>query len=90
MYIICPLNQLTIPLPGVVEGENLEILTVDELAAMLKINRSQVYELAKERTRSGELREHPLPSLRLGRAVRFRKSDVEAWIEKLAARGLLS
>jgi len=64
-----------------------EILTVDELAAMLKINRSQVYELAKERTRSGELREHPLPVLRIGKAVRFRRQDVETWIETLVVGG---
>jgi excisionase family DNA binding protein len=64
-----------------------EILTVDEVAALLRMSRSQVYELAKARSRSGELREHPLPVLRIGSSVRFRKSDVEAWIEKLVARG---
>jgi excisionase family DNA binding protein len=65
----------------------MEILTVDEVAAMLKISKRQVYELTKKRTQSGEIREHPLPCVRIGKSVRFRKSDVEAWIEKLAARG---
>jgi predicted DNA-binding transcriptional regulator AlpA len=64
-----------------------EILTVDELAEMLKMSRSQIYELAKERTRSGDLRENPIPVLRIGTAMRFRKNDVDAWIEKLAAHG---
>jgi predicted DNA-binding transcriptional regulator AlpA len=64
-----------------------EILTVVELVAWLKVSKRHIYELMRERTRSGDLREHPLPFLKLGRAVRFRKSDVEAWIEKLAAGG---
>ena len=64
-----------------------EILTVDELAEMLKMSRSLIYELAKERTRSGDLRENPIPVLRIGTAMRFRKNDVDAWIEKLAAHG---
>jgi predicted DNA-binding transcriptional regulator AlpA len=50
----------------------------------LKVSKWQVYELAKERTLSGDLRANPLPSIRIGSLVRFRKSDVEAWIETLA------
>ena len=64
----------------------MEILTVAEVAAWLKLSKSQVYELTKERSRSGDVREDPLPVLRIGTAVRFRRSDVEAWIEKLARR----
>jgi hypothetical protein len=41
-----------------------EILTADEVAAVLKINKWLVYELAKQRTRSGAVREHPSPVLR--------------------------
>jgi excisionase family DNA binding protein len=62
------------------------ILTADEVAAFLKISKQQVYELAKPRTRSGEVRNNPLPSVRFGKTVRFRASDVEAWIEKLARK----
>ena len=65
----------------------MEILTVDEVAALLRISKRQVYELAKDHTRSDEVREHPLPALRIGASVRFRKSDVEVWIEKLVVRG---
>jgi predicted DNA-binding transcriptional regulator AlpA len=64
----------------------MEIMKVDEVAAWLKMSKSQVYELTNERTRSGDIREHPLPVLRIGSSVRFRKSDVEAWIEKLARK----
>ena len=61
----------------------MEILTADEVAALLQISKRQVYELAKPRTQSGDVRKHPLPALRIGKSVRFRRSDVEAWIEKL-------
>jgi predicted DNA-binding transcriptional regulator AlpA len=64
----------------------MEILTADEVAAWLKISKWQVYELAKARTRSGDVREHPLPVLRIGSSVRFRKSDLEEWIEKLRGK----
>jgi excisionase family DNA binding protein len=65
----------------------LEILTVDEVSTLLKISKSKVYELTNERTRSGEIRTNPLPVVRIGSSVRFRRSDVEAWIEKLASNG---
>ena len=61
----------------------MELLKVDELATILKISKWQIYELAKERTRSGDLRKHPLPSLRIGACVRFRRCEVEAWLAKL-------
>ena len=62
----------------------MEIMTVAEVAAMLRISKSKVYELTKARTRSGEARSNPIPNLRIGSSVRFRKADVENWIEKLA------
>jgi predicted DNA-binding transcriptional regulator AlpA len=65
----------------------LEILTVDEVAAMLKISKSKVYELANARNRAGDLRENPLPVVKFGSCVRFRRSDIEAWVEKLASNG---
>jgi excisionase family DNA binding protein len=67
----------------------MEILTVDEVAALLKMSKSQsqVYELARRLTRSGDIREHPLPILRIGSSVRFRRADVEGWVEKLVDRG---
>jgi predicted DNA-binding transcriptional regulator AlpA len=64
----------------------MEILTVKEVAAMLRLSVSQVYELTKPRTRSGDKREHPLPVLRLGSAVRFIRKDVEDWVEKMAKK----
>jgi predicted DNA-binding transcriptional regulator AlpA len=64
-----------------------EILTVAELAAMLKMSKTQIYEMTRLRTRSGAMREAPLPVLRINGNVRFLKSDVEDWIERLVTRG---
>jgi predicted DNA-binding transcriptional regulator AlpA len=61
----------------------MEIVTVEEVAAMLRISKSKVYELTKDRSRTGELRDNPIPVLKIGSSLRFRKSDIEAWIEKL-------
>jgi predicted DNA-binding transcriptional regulator AlpA len=62
------------------------ILTAAEVASLLRISKRHVFELAQPRTRSGDIRENPLPCVRLGKSVRFRRSDVEAWIEKLARK----
>src|SRR5205823_414942 len=43
----------------------MEILTVDEVATMLNVSKWHVYELAKPRTKSGDIRKQPLPSVRL-------------------------
>jgi excisionase family DNA binding protein len=61
-----------------------EILTVTEVSALLKISKSQVYELANQKTRTGEVRKHPIPVLRIGTSVRFNKSAVESWLAKLS------
>ena len=61
-----------------------EILKPAEVAALLRVSTRQVYELCKDRTHSGEVRENPLPVVKFGSSVRFIRADVEAWIEKLA------
>jgi len=65
----------------------MEILTVAELAAMLKMSKRQIYEMTNRRARIGSMKDHPLPVLKINGNLRFRKSDVEAWIEKLVVRG---
>lgn len=62
----------------------MEILTAKEVAAMLRISYRQVYELANPRKQSGDLREDPLPHFRMNTSVRFRRQDVEEWVERLA------
>lgn len=60
-----------------------ELLTVEELATLLKVTKWQVYELAKARTRTGEVRDNPLPFVRIGRSMRFNEVEVATWIETL-------
>ena len=65
----------------------MEILTVDELAAMLKMSKGQIYEMTKERTRTGSMKDHPLPAnLKINGNLRFRKADIEEWLTKLVTR----
>ena len=52
----------------------------------MKISKGHVYELCKQRTKSGEVREHPIPCIRLGTSVRFSKAAVEEWVQRLSAR----
>lgn len=59
-----------------------EILTVGELAEWLKVKPSSVYGMSRHR---GQVRmAHPLPVLRLPCGLRFRRADIEAWLEKVA------
>ena len=54
------------------------LLTADEVAALLAVPRSSVYEYAR--------RVHdPLPTVRIGRHVRFVRGELDAWI--VAQRG---
>jgi len=64
----------------------MEILTVKEVAALLRVSLSQIYEMTHRRTRNGEVREHPLPCVRIGTAVRFVRKDIEEWVEKMARK----
>ncbi len=61
-----------------------EILTVEELATLLKMSKGQVYEMTKQRTRTGSMKENPLPVLKINGNVRFRKVDVDSWLAQLA------
>lgn len=58
----------------------MEILTADEVASLLRISKDHVYELAKTRTKSGDMRDNPLPCVRLGKSVRFSKEAIETWV----------
>lgn len=61
-----------------------EVLTVSEVSELLRLSKSQVYEMTKPRTRSGDVRDNPLPVLRMGSAVRFLRTDIDAWIERMS------
>jgi excisionase family DNA binding protein len=59
-----------------------EILTIDELASWLKLSRAQVYSMT--RARAKVRMDNPLPVLRLNGNIRFRRTDIEAWLERVS------
>ena len=59
-----------------------EILTAQEVADWLKMSKRQVYEMTRHR---GKVRaDHPIPVMRINGNVRFRRSDIEAWLCRIA------
>ncbi len=55
-----------------------ELLTPEELAAKLKLPPATIYELTRKRTAGSR---KPLPKLKVGKFLRFRLSEVYAWME---------
>ena len=53
-----------------------EVLTVSEVAEYLRVNPQTVYRKAK----AGEL-----PVVRIGRAIRFRRAELEEWMKSEVA-----
>ncbi|MGB6476384.1 MAG: helix-turn-helix domain-containing protein [Candidatus Sulfotelmatobacter sp.] len=60
----------------------MDILTLDDVAAILKLKRSAVYEMT--RVRSQARQEHPIPFIRVAGHLRFRRQDIENWLTELA------
>lgn len=54
------------------------LLKPEDVARLLRLPKSTVYELARR-----EL--DPIPCLRLGRAVRYERHEVEAWLARQRA-----
>jgi len=50
-----------------------EVLTIDELAAYLRISKSTAYKL---------VREGQIPSQKVGRHWRFRKQMIDRWLDQ--------
>jgi excisionase family DNA binding protein len=55
------------------EGNHSAFLTTEEVLDCLKVNPRTIYRLIK----SGEL-----PAVRIGRQWRFRRSDLDEWIDR--------
>jgi hypothetical protein len=61
-----------------------ELLTLDEVAHLLKVKRAQVLELTRKRTQ--ERSDNPLPVVRFhSKMLRVRRKDFFQWVEKVAA-----
>jgi len=58
-----------------------DIMTTEEAGAYLRISTSQLYDLTRRRgvTRA----QHPIPCIRLGKSLKFRRSSVDRWLEQL-------
>lgn len=69
----------TQPVPNQVTGQVSKILTVEEVANLLQIPRSSVYE--KTRARRGAV--PPLPCRRVGKYLRFFEAEVLEWLVAL-------
>lgn len=54
-----------------------DVLTIDELAAYLKIPKSTIYKI---------VREGNIPSQKIGRHWRFRKGAIDLWLEETRAK----
>lgn len=59
------------------EDLNLDLLDVEELCALLKVSKKWVYR---------EVENERLPVVRLGRSLRFFRSDIVAYLRKDAAQ----
>lgn len=56
----------------------MELLTAEEVASILKVQKRYIYQLKAE---------HKIPFVIIGKgALRFRKVDIEKWIEDLATQ----
>jgi predicted DNA-binding transcriptional regulator AlpA len=60
-----------------------EILTIDELATLLKMSKRQIYTMTETRTSSGAMKTNPLPVLKINGNLRFRRAAIEEWLLKL-------
>ena len=67
--------SLAVP-PSSVQIDPADILTIDELAARLKVSERWVYEKSRRRCLD------PLPVFRMGRYLRFSWADISAWLQQ--------
>jgi len=56
--------------------ENRELLTIEEMAAHLKVHPSWLY------SRTREIGEGTIPRIKIGKYIRFNESAVMAWIKE--------
>jgi hypothetical protein len=62
-----------------------EILTVADVARLLRCEVSSVYNLTRRRGRARY--DNPIPVLRLPCGLRFKRSSIMTWLDSLETRG---
>jgi excisionase family DNA binding protein len=55
-----------------------EMMTVDDVATYLRVHSSTVYRMVKRRA---------IPCFKVARDWRFRKANIDAWIQKMVESG---
>lgn len=58
-----------------------DILTIEEVASLLRVSKRSVYEWTSERGRK-RMEANPFPVLRINSTIRFVREDVLAWINR--------
>jgi excisionase family DNA binding protein len=71
------MSRSTNILPSVFDPS--DILTLEQLASRLQVKKSSIY--VQMRTARRRRDKNPLPAFRVGRYLRFRWSEVSAWLE---------
>lgn len=59
----------------------MEILTIQEAADFLRMNRSQIYDMTRARAKARM--PIPIPLIRVNGNIRFKRSSLETWINQL-------
>jgi len=77
-----PATAHSAPLP---QGDDDCLLTVAEVAELLRCKPSSVYNLSRSRGRSRY--DNPIPIIKLPCGLRFRRSAVMEWLKSLETRG---
>jgi excisionase family DNA binding protein len=57
------------------------LLTINEVAELLKLPAPTVYSLTRQRAQSSHT--HPIPHIKVARRLRFRRGSVLAWLAGL-------
>ncbi|MEI7929318.1 MAG: helix-turn-helix domain-containing protein [Verrucomicrobiales bacterium] len=63
----------------VTAGAAKDLMTTRELMDYLQVSRTKVWELVRDK-------QNPLPAFKLGGDYRYRRSEIDAWMESLRVR----
>ncbi len=59
-------------------SSSIKLLTTKELMDKLKVKRNTIYQLRKEAE---------LPTIKLGRTIRFDEKAIDAWLQSMSIKG---
>jgi excisionase family DNA binding protein len=57
------------------------LISISQAASLLGLTKPQLYEICRTRSRSRQ--KHPIPFVRLGKRLAFRRESLEKWIAQL-------